>query len=32
MLSALKATNPNRTNDALKPYLIAKHAADKTLK
>ncbi|HBM85488.1 MAG TPA: hypothetical protein DD423_01625, partial [Opitutae bacterium] len=32
ILSALKATNPNRANDALKPDLIAKHAADKTLK
>jgi uncharacterized protein YbjT (DUF2867 family) len=32
MLSALKAANPNRSSDALKPYLAAKHAADEILK
>lgn len=32
MLSALKAATPNRGSEALKPYLIAKHAADDILK
>ena len=32
MISALKASAPNRGSDALKPYLVAKHAADEILK
>ncbi|CAA6689623.1 Unannotated [Lentimonas sp. CC19] len=32
MISALKASEPNRGSDALKPYLVAKHAADEILK
>ena len=32
MISALKAAAPNRGSDALKPYLVAKHAADEVLK
>jgi uncharacterized protein YbjT (DUF2867 family) len=32
MISALKAAAPNRGSDALKPYLVAKHAADEILK
>lgn len=32
MISALKASNPDKGNDAIKPYLAAKHAADEILK
>lgn len=32
MVSALKAEDPNRGSEALKPYLVAKHAADEILK
>jgi uncharacterized protein YbjT (DUF2867 family) len=32
MISALKAESPNLGNEALKPYLVAKHAADEILK
>ena len=31
MISALKAQNPNQGKDAIKPYLVAKHAADEIL-
>lgn len=32
MVSALKAGDPDKGNDAIKPYLAAKHAADEILK
>ena len=32
MVSALKAEDPNRGSEALKPYLVAKHTADEILK
>lgn len=32
MISALKAQNPNQGKEAIKPYLVAKHAADEILK
>ncbi|MFP4156502.1 MAG: SDR family oxidoreductase [Opitutales bacterium] len=32
MVSALKAESPNLGNEAIKPYLVAKHAADEILK
>ncbi len=32
MVSALKAEDPNQGKEAIKPYLVAKHAADEILK
>ncbi|PXA03194.1 hypothetical protein DDZ13_13295 [Coraliomargarita sinensis] len=32
MISALKAQDPNQGKEAIKPYLVAKHAADEILK
>jgi len=32
MISALKAEDPNQGSEAIKPYLVAKHAADEILK
>lgn len=32
MISSLKAGAPNQGNEAIKPYLVAKHAADEILK
>ncbi len=32
LISALKANDPNRGAEALKPYLVAKHAADELLR
>jgi uncharacterized protein YbjT (DUF2867 family) len=32
MISALKAQDPNQGKDAIKHYLVAKHAADEILK